>query len=91
MYLFGVGMGKSPHDHTVQEDVVKLFFTYIENFFDLDPATQCVPCLLLIYSCRKEFLITLCKCCSALMNSSPPLAMTSAVEFTKAPLIDVSA
>lgn len=43
MYLFGVGMGKSPHDHTVQEDVVKLFFTYIENFFDLDPATQCVP------------------------------------------------
>ena len=43
VYLFGVGMGKSPHDHTVQEDVVKLFFTYIENFFDLDPATQCVP------------------------------------------------
>ena len=33
-------MGKSPHDHSVQEDVVKLFFTYIENYSELDPTTQ---------------------------------------------------
>eukprot|EP01105_Mastigella_eilhardi_P016109 TRINITY_DN368_c0_g2_i3.p1 TRINITY_DN368_c0_g2~~TRINITY_DN368_c0_g2_i3.p1 ORF type:complete len:1292 (+),score=355.09 TRINITY_DN368_c0_g2_i3:75-3950(+) len=76
IFLFGAGMNKSTQDHVIQDNVIKMFFTLIDCYSNLDPVT------------RKVLLYAIAKCCTSLMASNPPLPTSAAVDSIKGPLVD---